>query len=138
MKKKILFLCTGNSCRSQMAEGIAKELGWDAFSAGTKPEENVNPNAVEVMKEIGIDISSNNAENVESYLSKSFNIVATVCDNAKETCPIFIGNTEIKIHHSFIDPAFAKGPKEEVLPIYRKVRDEIKIWEEDLTKGHNA
>jgi arsenate reductase len=134
MKNKILFLCTGNSCRSQMAEGLAKEMGWDAYSAGTKPEKNVNPNAVEVMSELRIDISSNYAKNVEKYLNDSFHIVATVCDNAKEMCPIFSGNTEKNIHYSFNDPAEAIGSKENILPIYRNVRDEIKTWIKQLTK----
>ena len=126
--KKILFLCTGNSCRSQMAEGFARQLGWDAYSAGTKPEITVNSFAIEVMKEIGVDISKNTSKNVLQYLNNSFNIIATVCDNAKETCPMFNGNTDNIIHKNFIDPTAEVGTKEEVLPIFRFVRDDIKYW----------
>ncbi len=128
MKQKILILCTGNSCRSQMAEGFLKSLddNLEVYSAGTKPAEKVNPFAVKVMKEIGIDISKGIAENVDKYLSQSFDYVITVCDNAKETCPIFIGNVKHRLHIGFDDPADAVGTEEEVIPVYRRVRDEIK------------
>ena len=94
MKKKILILCTGNSCRSQMAEGYLKSLdnNLEVFSAGTKPAERVNIIAIKVMQEIGIDISKGEPQNVEKYISQSFDYVITVCDNAKETCPVFMGN----------------------------------------------
>src|SRR3989304_5882555 len=92
MKKRILILCTGNSCRSQMAEGFLKSFddNLEVYSAGTKPAEKINPFAVKAMKEIGIDISAGIAENVDKYLDQSFDYVITVCDKAKETCPIFI------------------------------------------------
>jgi len=128
MKKKILILCTGNSCRSQMAEGLLKSFdkNLEVYSAGTKPAEKVNPFAVKAMQEIGIDISEGKAENVDKYLSQSFDYVITVCDNAKETCPVFIGNVKHRLHIGFDDPADAVGTEEEVMPVYRRVRDEIK------------
>jgi len=128
MKKRILILCTGNSCRSQMAEGFLKSFdeNLEVYSAGTKPAERVNPFAVQAMKEIGIDISSGVAENVDKYLSQSFDYVITVCDNAKETCPVFMGNVKHRLHIGFDDPADTVGTEEEVIPVYRRVRDEIK------------
>jgi arsenate reductase (thioredoxin) len=128
MKKKILILCTGNSCRSQMAEGFLKSFdkSLEVFSAGTKPAERVNPFAVKAMSEIGIDISNGVAENVDKYLSQSFDYVITVCDNAKETCPVFMENVKYRLHIGFDDPADAVGSEEEVMPVYRRVRDEIK------------
>lgn len=128
MKKKILILCTGNSCRSQMAEGFLKSFdeNLEVYSAGTKPADKVNPFAVKAMNEVGIDISNGVAEDVDKYLSKSFDYVITVCDNAKETCPVFIGDVKHHIHIGFDDPADAVGTEEEVMPVYRRVRDEIK------------
>ena len=126
--KRILILCTGNSCRSQMAEGFLKSLdnNLEIFSAGTKPAEKVNPYAVKAMKEIGIDISNGIPENVDKYLNQPFDYVITVCDYAKETCPIFIGKVKKQLHIGFDDPADAVGTEEEVMPVYRRVRDEIK------------
>jgi len=128
MKKKILILCTGNSCRSQMAEGFLKMFDRDleVYSAGTKPAEKVNQNAVQVMREVGIDISSHYPKDVEQFINQSFDYVITVCDNAKETCPVFIGKVGKQLHIGFEDPAEAKGTEEEILSIFRKVRDEIK------------
>ena len=128
MIKRILILCTGNSCRSQMAEGFLKSFdeNLEVYSAGTKPAEKVNPFAVKAMKEIGIDISKGIAENVDKYLSQSFDYVITVCDNAKETCPVFMGDVKHRLHIGFDDPADAVGTEEEVMPVYRRVRDEIK------------
>jgi arsenate reductase len=128
MKKKILILCTGNSCRSQMAEGFLKSFdkNLEVFSAGTKPAEKVNPFAVKAMSEIGIDISKGIAEDVDKYLSQSFDYVITVCDNAKETCPVFMGDVEHRLHIGFDDPADALGTEEEIMPVYRRVREEIK------------
>ena len=128
IKKKILILCTGNSCRSQMAEGFLKSFdkNLEVFSAGTKPAEKVNPFAVKAMKEVGIDISNGVAEDVGKYLSHSFDYVITVCDNAKETCPVFIGDVKHRLHIGFDDPADAVGSEEEVMPVYHRVRDEIK------------
>jgi len=128
MSKRVLILCTGNSCRSQMAEGFLKlfDKNLEVFSAGTKPAEKVNLFAVKAMQEIGIDISNGNAENVDKYLSQSFDYVITVCDNAKETCPVFSGNVKHQLHIRFDDPADAVGTEGEIMPVYRRVRDEIK------------
>jgi arsenate reductase (thioredoxin) len=127
MREKILILCTGNSCRSQMAEGYLKSL--DKFlqihSAGTNPASRVNPNAVKVMNEIGIDISMNIPKNVSEFVNQSFDYVITVCDNAKKTCPVFTGDVQHRLHIGFDDPAEATGTEEEVLNTYRRVRDEI-------------
>ena len=129
MKKRVLILCTGNSCRSQMAEGFLKSIdrNLEVFSAGTKPAEKVNPFAVKAMKEIGIDISSGIPENVEKYINQSFDYVITVCDNAKESCPVFLGDVKSRLHIGFDDPADAVGTEEEILPVYRRVRDEIRL-----------
>ncbi len=128
MKIKILVLCTGNSCRSQMAEGLIRSFSdeIEVFSAGTRPEKNVNQFAVEVMKEIGLDISSQYPKNVSEFISVDFDYVITVCDNAKEICPVFTGNVKNQLHIGFEDPANATGTDEEILNVYRKVRDEIK------------
>lgn len=128
MKKKILILCTGNSCRSQMAEGFLKSFDseLEVFSAGTKPAERVNPKAIQVMKEVGIDISKNYPKDVEQFVNEAFDYVITVCDNAKETCPVFTGKVGKQLHIGFEDPAEATGTEEEVLFVFRKVRDEIK------------
>lgn len=128
MKIRILILCTGNTCRSQMAEGFLKSFDdeLEVFSAGVKPEERVNPNAVKAMNELGIDISKGISQDVNEYINDSFDYVITVCDNAKETCPVFLGDVKEQVHIGFEDPADAKGTEEEVMPVYRKVRDEIK------------
>jgi len=111
-----------------MAEGFLKSFdeNLEVYSAGTKPAEGVNPFAVKAMKAVGIDISNSVAENVDKYLSQSFDYVITVCDNAKETCPVFMGDVKHRVHIGFDDPADAVGTEEEVMPVYRKVRDEIK------------
>jgi len=111
-----------------MAEGFLKSFdkNLEVYSAGTKPAEKVNPFAVKAMKEIGIDISKGIAENVDKYLSQSFDYVITVCDNAKETCPVFMGAVKHRLHIGFDDPADAVGSDEEVMPVYHRVRDEIK------------
>lgn len=128
MKKRILILCTGNSCRSQMAEGLLKSFDseLEVYSAGTNPSDKVNPKAVQVMKEIGIDISQNYPKMVDQFLNDPFDYVITVCDNAKETCPVFIGKVGKQLHIGFEDPADATGTEEEILSVFRKVRDEIK------------
>ncbi|MGE5806678.1 MAG: arsenate reductase ArsC [Ignavibacteria bacterium] len=128
MKKRILILCTGNSCRSQMAEGFLKSFDktLEVYSAGTKPAQKVNPFAVKVMKETGIDISKAVPENVEKYLSGSFDYVITVCGNAKETCPVFMGDVKRRLHIGFEDPADSKGTEEEIISVFRQVRDKIK------------
>lgn len=125
---KILILCTGNSCRSQMAEGFLKSFdpSMQVYSAGTFPSSQVNPNAVKVMAEIGIDISDGKAEDVAKYLDQSFDFVITVCDNAKETCPVFMGDVKERLHIGFDDPADAVGSENKILSEFRRVRDEIK------------
>jgi arsenate reductase len=127
MKKRILILCTGNSCRSQMAEGFLKSFdkNLEVYSAGTKPAGKVNPNAIKVMNEVGIDLSKNHPKMVDQFLNDSFDYVITVCDNAKETCPVFIGKVGKQLHIGFEDPADATGTEEEILSVFRKVRDEI-------------
>ena len=131
-KRKILFLCTGNSCRSQMAEGFAHQMGWDAYSAGIKPETQVNPFAVKVMAEIGIDIAQHAPEPISKYLDNNFDIVATLCDNARETCTVFTCISKHQIHHGFIDPNEAAGSDKEITEVYRWVRDEIREWVAEL------
>lgn len=125
---RILILCTGNSCRSQMAEGYIKHFrpDWEVFSAGTAPADNVHPLAVKVMKEDGVDISNGKPELVDQYISRPFDYVITVCDSAKETCPVFTGDVKKQLHIGFDDPAAARGTEEEVLPIFEKIRDQIK------------
>jgi len=110
-----------------MAEGFLKSLdeNLEVFSAGTKPAEKVNPFAIKAMKEIGIDISNGIPENVDNYLNQSFDYVFTVCDNARESCPVFMGDVKVQLHIPFDDPADAVGTEEEVMPVYRRVRDEI-------------
>lgn len=127
---KILFLCTGNSCRSQMAEGWARKLKGDiieAYSAGTEVH-GLNPNAVKVMAEVGVDISGHKSKTVADLETKEFDYVITVCSDADENCPIFPGKA-VKIHHGFDDPpklANEAKSEEEALSHYRRVRDEIK------------
>ncbi len=136
VKPKILFLCTGNSCRSQMAEGWAWVLKSDlleAYSAGVATH-GLNPNAVAVMAEAGVDISGHRSELVDDLLAMDFDWVVTVCDNARESCPVFPGAT-ILIHHGFDDPpALARDARdeEEALGHYRRVRDEIREFVETL------
>jgi arsenate reductase (thioredoxin) len=128
MSAKLLILCTGNSCRSKMVEGFLKSFdgNLEVYSAGTKPEKEISPFAVAVMKEAGIDISNNTPKNVSNFINDSFDYVITVCDNAKNTCPLFIGNVKHRIHIGFDDPADAIGTDEKILSVYRKTRDEIK------------
>jgi len=122
--KKILVLCTGNSCRSQMAHGFLEAFtDYQIFSAGTKPEP-VNKYASEVMKELDIDISTNSSNHIDEYVDQEITLVLTVCDNAKEICPVFPVKTNF-IHFSFDDPADAKGTYEEKIVVYRKIRDQI-------------
>lgn len=125
---KILILCTGNSCRSQMAEGFLRSYNskLEVFSAGTVPSNQVHPKAVQVMKEVDIDLSHNYPKNVDQFLDQSFDYVITVCDNAKEICPVFLGDVRHKLHIGFEDPAEATGTEEEILKIFRTIRDQIK------------
>ena len=136
---KVLFLCTGNSCRSQMAEGFARSLKGDlieARSAGVTPQ-GLNPLAVKVMLESGVDISSQTSRNVEELRHITFDYVVTVCDKAYQECPLWPG-TGRKVHHSFDDPprlAASAGSEEEALGHYRRVRDEIKAYIETLPQS---
>ncbi len=125
---RILILCTGNSCRSQMAEAFLKSFNpkFEVYSAGTNPSSDVHPKAIQVMDELGIDLSKNVTKNVEQFLNESFDYVITVCDNAKETCPVFLGKVGRQLHIGFEDPAGASGTEKEILSVFRKVRDEIK------------
>jgi len=125
---RILILCTGNSCRSQMAAAFLKSFDskLEVYSAGTEPAERVNPHAIHVMAEIGIEISKNQTHHVDEYLSHNFDYVVTVCDHARETCPVFFGMVEQRLHIGFDDPADATGSEAEILTVYRRVRDEIK------------
>lgn len=125
---RILILCTGNSCRSQMAEGFLKSFdgNLEVFSAGTFPSNQIHPKAVEVMNEIGIDITGGKPENVNAYLGQSFDYVITVCGNAKDTCPVFQGEVKQRLHIGFEDPAESKGSEEEIMNDFRKIRDQIK------------
>ena len=124
---RILILCTGNSCRSQMAEGILKsfDANLEVLSAGTKPAEKVASMAIEVMKEIGLDISHNYPKLVDNFLAQEFDYVITVCGGAKEVCPAFVGKVAHRIHIGFDDPAEATETDEEIISEFRRVRDEI-------------
>jgi arsenate reductase (thioredoxin) len=125
---KILILCTGNSCRSQMAHGFLQSFdqNLEVYSAGTKPAAAVNSIAVRVMKESGIDISSHKPAHVDRYLGTEWDYVITVCDNAKESCPLFTGRVKHKLHIGFEDPSEFSGNEEETLREFRRVRDQIK------------
>lgn len=136
---KILILCTGNSCRSQMAHGFLQSLDKDMYirSAGTKPAGYVNPNAIKVMDEIGLDISHHTSDLVDQYLGEPWDYVITVCGGAKEACPIFIGDVKNNLHIGFDDPYDAQGTEEEIINEYRRIRDEIdlafkKLYDEKL------
>ena len=127
-KKTVLFLCSHNSCRSQMAEGLLNSFykdSFQAYSAGFVPIE-VNPYAVEVMKEIGIDLSSQYSKSIEDFKDSKFDVVVTVCDNAKKACPFFPGKKII--HKSFEDPASFSGSIEDTLKEFRKIRDKMLKW----------
>ncbi len=127
--QRVLILCTGNSARSQMAEGLLTHLNGDRFevrSAGTKPG-SVRPEAIAVLQEIGIDISGNRSKHVDEFAGEQFDYVLTVCDNAKESCPLYPGHAN-RLHHSFEDPAAVQGSEQERLAAFRRVRDQIKAW----------
>ena len=127
-RKRVLILCTGNSCRSQMAEGwIEKQLGetWEARSAGTNPTGEVHPLAVTVMAEVGIDISNGTPEHVDTYLNQEWDLVITVCDSAHENCPVFPNPVET-LHISYPDPADAEGSQAEKIEVFRTVRNQLR------------
>lgn len=125
-KKRVLILCTGNSARSQMAEGLLRELGGERFeveSAGTRPT-GLRAEAIEAMREVGVDISRQRSKPVDEFAAQEFDYVITVCDNARESCPVFPGKTE-RVHWSFDDPAAIEGEWGERLAAFRRVREEI-------------
>ena len=128
-KKRVLILCTGNSARSQMAEGLLRHLAGDRFqveSAGTKPG-SVRAEAIAVMREIGIDISGHRSKHVDEFRNEVFDCVLTVCDHAAQNCPVYAGHAN-RIHHSFEDPASVRGSEEERLAAFRRVRDQIREY----------
>jgi arsenate reductase len=126
MKRKVLILCTGNSCRSQMAEAIVNaRLGetWEAFSAGTKPAGYTHPTAIKALAEIGID-HAGRSKSADEFRGQDFEIVITVCDDAAENCPVWLGKGK-RVHIGFDDPAKSVGTDEQVMAVFRRVRDEI-------------
>lgn len=134
-KQRVLILCTGNSARSQMAEGLLRHMAGDRFevsSAGTEPS-HVRPEAITAMRELGIDIVSHRSKSVDEFLGSEFDYIITVCDNARESCPVFPGGAE-RIHWSFDDPAAADGDRNARLNVFIAVRDQIrKRFEQWLT-----
>ena len=135
-KIKVLFLCTGNSCRSQIAEGWAKHLKPDvieAYSAGIYPV-GVNPRTIKVMAEAGVDISSHTSKHIDTLRDVTFNYVVTLCDNAREQCPIFPRPTEY-MHRLFADPSFMSGSEDEILAAFRTLRDDIKAFVETMPES---
>jgi arsenate reductase (thioredoxin) len=134
-KKRVLILCTGNSARSQMAEGLLRHDAGERFdveSAGTKASV-VRPEAMAVMRELNIDISGHRSKNVDEFEGQTFDYVITVCDKARESCPVFFGKAE-KLHHDFEDPAALNGSEEERLAVFRRVRDELRGFLRDFSK----
>ena len=125
---KILILCTGNSCRSQMAQGFLQSFDnrMQIFSAGTEPAARINPTAVKVMKEAGIDISKNKPKNVDQFLNEEWDYVITVCDDANESCPVFPGKVRNRLHLGFEDPSKVKGSYTEIMNSFYEIRNEIK------------
>jgi arsenate reductase len=136
-KKRVLILCTGNSARSQMAEGLLQHVAGDrfeVFSAGVEPS-HVRPRAIEAMREIGVDISGHRSKSVEEFAGQEFDYVITVCDNARERCPIFPGKIEC-IHWSFDDPAAVESDEATRLAVFRRVRDEIETRLREFVENH--
>ncbi len=128
-RKRVLILCTGNSARSQMAEGLLRHDAGDrfeVFSAGVHPGR-VRPEAIAVMRELGIDISGHRSRHVEEFAGQAFDYVLTVCDNAKASCPTFPATTR-RIHHSFVDPPDCTAPEEQKMAVFRTVRDQIRAY----------
>lgn len=135
--KNVLVLCTGNSCRSQIAEGYLRYFAGDkikVYSAGIETH-GVNPRAVEIMKQDGVDISRHTSNNIDEYLDIKFDYIITVCDNAKESCPYFPSNG-VKLHYNFPDPAKANGTEDEIMMEFRKVRDMIKAYIHDFAEQY--
>lgn len=137
MGKKVLVLCTGNSCRSQMAHGYLAHFaaeGTEVYSAGVETH-GVNPKAIQAMSEVGIDISHHTSNNVNEYTEVDFDYIITVCDNAKERCPYF-PSTAVKFHHSFPDPFGATGTPEEVAAVFNGVRDQIAVYMKEFSAAY--
>jgi arsenate reductase len=138
--KRVLILCTGNSARSQMAEGLLRHTAGDMFevqSAGVSPS-SVRPEAIEAMDEIGIDISRHRSKSVDEFVGQDFDYIITVCDNAKETCPVFPGKAR-RIHKNFEDPPTASvGDHNSRMAIFRRVRDELRDWLKDFIEAETA
>ncbi|MCR9170981.1 MAG: arsenate reductase ArsC [bacterium] len=137
MGKTVLVLCTGNSCRSQMAHGFLKTYaaeGTQVYSAGVETH-GVNPKAIQAMKEVGIDISTHTSNNVDEYTNIDFDYIITVCDSARERCPYF-PSSAIKFHHSFPDPFGATGTSEEVAAVFNDVRDQIKVYCKEFASAY--
>ncbi|MGN6541461.1 MAG: arsenate reductase ArsC [Ginsengibacter sp.] len=135
--KKVLVLCTGNSCRSQMAEGYLRYFAGNkaqVYSAGVETH-GVNTRGVAVMKEDGVDISTHTSNNINEYRNIDFDYIITVCDNARERCPFFPSNAQ-KLHHNFPDPAKATGTEEEIKEAFRSVRDQIKAYSQDFVNKY--
>src|SRR6266478_2517136 len=136
-KKRVLILCTGNSARSQMVEGLLRHDSGDQFdveSAGTQPSR-VRPEAIQVMREIGIDISGHRSKSVDEFTGQDFDYVLTVCDHAKETCPIYPWHSN-RMHHNFQDPSAVEGSEEQRLAVFREVRDEIRMYLRTFPRIH--
>jgi len=137
-KPSVLILCTGNSCRSHLAEGILRHVAgdlFDVYSAGSKPAGYVHPKAIAVMAEIGIDISGHTSKHMNEFLDRKIDTVITVCGNADQACPMFPGQVN-RYHWGFDDPAHATGTEEEILAVFRRVRDQIKLVFEAYAAGY--
>lgn len=135
-KKRVLILCTGNSARSQMAEGLLRQdagEGFEVESAGTKPSI-VRPEAIAAMREVGIDISGHRSKSVQEFDGQKFDYVITVCDSARESCPVFFGAAK-KLHRDFEDPAAPNGSEEERMALFRRVRDELRDYLREFARG---
>jgi arsenate reductase len=135
--KRVLILCTGNSCRSQMAEALWRQIAkrtWESFSAGSRPSGYVHPKAIEAMRELGVDISAYRSKSVSEFDGQPFDLVVTVCDNAREACPFFPGAKET-LHWPFFDPAEAEGSQDEQMAVFRRVRDEISATISSYLRG---
>jgi arsenate reductase len=136
-KNRVLFLCTGNSCRSHMAEGWLRHLAGDRYeslSAGAKPAGYVHPLAIKAMSEVGVDISQHRSKSIDEFAGQTLDVLVTVCDNAREACPTFAGAKQ-KLHWSFDDPAHASGSDEEKMKVFRRVRVEIRSRIEEFLRG---
>lgn len=136
--KTVLFLCTGNSCRSQMAQAIvnARYPEWKSYSAGTKPAGYVHPKAIQALAEIGIT-HSGQSKQINELPTKDFDLVVTVCDSAAEECPVWPGKAGRRVHHSFVDPAKVKGTDEEQMAVFRRVRNELVEVIPKILNGEN-